>query len=81
MADVIEPGLWKYWRQELLSLKSECHDITSKYPETASVAQQVCTVISDVEILAKCTPTGVGESSQWTIVKSGEENSENFAKF
>jgi hypothetical protein len=38
MVDVPEQGFWKYWRQELSLLKSECHAITNKYPEAASVA-------------------------------------------
>jgi hypothetical protein len=52
MADMPEPGFRKYWRQELSSLKSECHAITNKYPEAASVVQEVHKVLSDIEILA-----------------------------
>jgi hypothetical protein len=78
MADVTEPGFRKYWRQKLSSLKSQYHDITNKYPEAASVVQ-VYQVLSDIEILAKCTPAKVGESSKWTtIVSSAEENRANF---
>jgi hypothetical protein len=48
----------------------------NKYSEAASVVQQVYKVPSDIEILAKCTPAKVGESSEWTsIVSSAEENS------
>jgi hypothetical protein len=73
-ADVPELGFRKYWRQELSTLKSECHAITNKYPEAASVVHQVHKVISDIETLAKCTPARVGESSQWTaILNSAEE--------
>jgi hypothetical protein len=46
MADVPLPGFRKYWTHELVSLKSECHTITNKYPEGASVAQ-----LSDIEYL------------------------------
>jgi hypothetical protein len=53
MADVTEPGFRKYWREKLSSLKSQCHDITNKYPEATSVVQQACKVLSDIEILAK----------------------------
>jgi hypothetical protein len=36
-------------------------------------------VISDIEILAKCTPARVRESSEWTtIVKSAKENRAKF---
>jgi hypothetical protein len=81
MAEVTEPGFRKYWRQNLSSLKSQCHDITNKYPEAASVVQQVYKLLSDIEILAKCTPAKVVESSEWTsIVSSAEENSANFCK-
>jgi hypothetical protein len=34
-------GFWKYWTQKLALLKSECHAITYKYVEAASVVQQV----------------------------------------
>jgi hypothetical protein len=30
MADVPEPGFWKYWKQELSSLKSECHAVSTQ---------------------------------------------------
>jgi hypothetical protein len=63
MADVPVPGLRKYWRQKLVSLKSEPHAITGKYPEAVAVAQQVHKVLSDNELLAGCTPAKVGESS------------------
>jgi hypothetical protein len=79
MADVPEPEFWKYWRQELSSLKTESHAITNNYLEAASVVQQVHKVISGIEILAKCTPARVGESSEWTtIVNSAEESRAKF---
>jgi hypothetical protein len=75
MADVPEPGFRKYWRQEISWLKSECHATTNRYPEAASVVQQVHKMISDIENLGKCTPARVGEHSQWkTILKSAEQN-------
>jgi hypothetical protein len=81
MADTTEPGFRKYWREKLSSLKSQCHDITNKYPEAASVVQQMYKLLSDIETLAKCTPAKVGESSEWTsIVSSAEENRANFCK-
>jgi hypothetical protein len=53
----------------------------NKYPEAASVMQQVCKVLSNIEILAGCTPAKVGEGSQRiSIVKSAEENRTNFCK-
>jgi hypothetical protein len=65
----------------LSSLTSQCHDITNKYPEAASVVKQVYKVLSDIEILAKRTPAKVGESSEWTsIMSSAEENRANFSK-
>jgi hypothetical protein len=63
MADVTEPGFRIYWRPEVSSLKSQCHDIMNKYPEAASVVQ-LHKVLSDIEILAKYTPARVGESSE-----------------
>jgi hypothetical protein len=81
MADITEPGFRKYSRKELSSLTYQCHDITNKYPEAASVVQQVYKVLSDIEILAKCTPAKVGESSEWTsIASSAKENRANFCK-
>jgi hypothetical protein len=82
MADVSEPGFQKYWRQELSLLKSECNATTNKYPDAASVVQQVHKVISDIETLAKCTPAAVVESSLWTtIINSAEDNRAKFCKF
>jgi hypothetical protein len=79
MSDITEPRIRKYWRQKLSSLKSQCHDITNKYPEAASVVQQVYKVLSDIEILAKYTPAKVGESSEWTsLVSRAEEKRANF---
>jgi hypothetical protein len=76
MEDVPEPGFRKYWGQELSSLKYECHAITNEYPEASSVVQQVHKVLSDIEILAKCTPARERDISQWTtILSSAEENS------
>jgi hypothetical protein len=81
MAYVPELGFRKYWRQDLSTLTSECHATTNKYPEAASVVQQVHKVISDIETLAKCTPARVVESSQRrTIVNSAEENRAKFCK-
>jgi hypothetical protein len=80
-ADITEPGFQKYRRQKLSSSKSQCHDITNKYPETASVALSVYKMLSDIEALAKCTPAKMGESSEWTtIVSSVEENRANICK-
>jgi hypothetical protein len=81
MADVTEPGFRKYWREKLSSLKFQDHDITNKYPEAASVVQQVYKVLRDIEILAKRTPAKMGESSKWmSIVSRAEENRGNFCK-
>jgi hypothetical protein len=41
MADIPVPGFLKYWTQKLALLKSECHAIVDKYPEAASVVQQI----------------------------------------
>jgi hypothetical protein len=49
------PGFRKYWRQKPATLKSECHTITNKCPEVASIVQQVYKVLSDTENLARCT--------------------------
>jgi hypothetical protein len=45
-------------------LKSEYYAVMNKYPETASVVQEVYKVLSDVENIAGCTPAKVGESSE-----------------
>jgi hypothetical protein len=55
----------------------------NKYPEAVSIVQQVCKVLmlSDIEDLAGCTRTKVGESSECTsAVNSAEENRANFCK-
>jgi hypothetical protein len=49
--------------QKLASLKFECHAIMNKYPETASLLEQVYKVNSDIENLAEYTVDKVGESS------------------
>jgi hypothetical protein len=61
-------GFWKYWKQKLAMLKSECHAIMNKYPEAASVVQQIHNVCSDIENLAGCTADKVWESSEWTSI-------------
>jgi hypothetical protein len=68
MADVTGMGFRKYWRQKLSLLKSQYHDIMNKYPEVASIVQQVYKVLSDIELLAKCTLAEVGESSEWMTI-------------
>jgi hypothetical protein len=81
MADVPIPRFWKYWTQKLALLKSECYVIMNKYPEAASVVQQVYKVLSVIENLVRCTPAKVGESSECTsIVNSMEGNRANFCK-
>jgi hypothetical protein len=81
MADVPVLGFRKYWTQKLASLKYECHAITNKYQEAASVVQQVYKVLSDIGNLARCTLAKVGESSESTcIVNSVEGNRANFCK-
>jgi hypothetical protein len=82
MADILEPGYRKYWRQALQSLKSESHAITNEYPEAASVVQQVHKVTGDIEVFAKCTSARAEENSQWTtIVYNAEKNRAKFANF
>jgi hypothetical protein len=80
-ADGPVPGFRKYWTQKLASLKYEYHAILSKYPEAASVIQQVYKVLGDIENLAGCTPAEVGESSEWTsTVNTAEEKRTNICK-
>jgi hypothetical protein len=73
-------GFRKYWTQKLALLKYECHTIMNKYPEAASIVQQVCKVLSDIESLAGCTPPEVGESSEWTSILNNVENRANFCE-
>jgi hypothetical protein len=81
MANVPVPGIRKYWRQKLASLIFEAHAITDKYPEAVAVVQEIHKVLSDIELLAGCTPAKVGESSEWTsVVSSVEENRANICK-
>jgi hypothetical protein len=81
MADAPVPGFREYWTQTLASLNYQCHAITNKYSEAGTAVQQVHKVLSDIEILAGCTPAEVGESSEWTTtVNSAEEKRANFCK-
>jgi hypothetical protein len=69
------------WIQKLASLKSDCYAIRSKYPEAATVVQQVYKILSDIEILSGCTRSKLRESSECaSIVKSAEENRKTFVK-
>jgi hypothetical protein len=45
-------GIPEIMEAKATSLKSQCHAITNKYPEAASVVQQVHKVQSDIENLA-----------------------------
>jgi hypothetical protein len=55
-----------------------CHH---NHPEATAEVQQVHKVFNDTEILARCTPTKVEKSSEWTsIVNSVEENRANICK-
>jgi hypothetical protein len=75
------PEFRKYWSQRLASLEFVHHAITNKYPEAASVVQQVYTVLSGTENLAGCTQAKLTESSGWTcIVNCAGENTANFCK-
>jgi hypothetical protein len=76
MADVPVLGFQKYWKQKLAWLKSECHAITNKYPEAASVVQQVYKMLGDTVCLAGCTAANVRESSAWTFVGVGRRRTQ-----
>jgi hypothetical protein len=58
MADIPVQKFRKYWTQKL---KSEWYATANKYPEAASVVQQVYRLLSDTEYLAGNTPAKVGE--------------------
>jgi hypothetical protein len=74
MADVRVLGFWKQWTQKIVSLKSESHTTTSKYPEAASIIQQACKVLRDNEYIVGCSLAKVEESSECTsIVNNAEE--------
>jgi arabinogalactan endo-1,4-beta-galactosidase len=80
VADVPTPEFQIYWTQELLSLKSECHAITNKYPKAASVVQQGRKILSDIEKPDR-HQLKWGKSSEWSsIVNSAEENRANICK-
>jgi hypothetical protein len=54
---------------------------TNKYPEADSAVEQVYKELSDIEILAKCKTSKVGEISECKfIVSRAEENRANFCK-
>jgi hypothetical protein len=77
-----EPGFWKYWRQTLSLLKSQCHAIMNKYSEAAFAVKQVHEGLSNTENLTKCTLAKVGKNSVWTaIVNNAEENRAKFCNF
>jgi hypothetical protein len=57
MADLLVPRFRKYRKQKLISLKPECHAITNKYPEAASVLQ-VYSVISDIQNITRKALSG-----------------------
>jgi hypothetical protein len=81
MADVPVPKFRKYWTQKLASLKLEWHATANKYPQAASIVQQVYRLLSDIENLTGYTPAKVGESSDWIIVVNiAEENRPNLWK-
>jgi ABC-type transport system involved in Fe-S cluster assembly fused permease/ATPase subunit len=61
---------------QLRDMKTEYHAITNKYPETASVVQQIYKTLSAGRTWAK-----VGEKSEWNyIVNSAEERRANLTK-
>jgi hypothetical protein len=64
---------------ELLETEASITEITNKCPEAASVLRGY-RELSYTKILAGSTPTKVGESSEWTIVNSAEENRANICK-
>jgi hypothetical protein len=49
----------------ILGTEASIAEITNKYPKAASVVQQVCKMLSDIELLAGYTPAKVGERSRW----------------
>jgi hypothetical protein len=61
MADIPELGFRKYWRQELSSLKSECHAIMNKYPEAASIAPDD---FQEVKRCKRCISNGTSETAK-----------------
>jgi hypothetical protein len=63
------PGLHKCWTQKPASLKSEYHAIMNKYPEAASVVQQVYKMLSDNENLARCTLAKVGKAQSRPLLE------------
>jgi hypothetical protein len=80
-ADVTVKGFRKYWRQKPSSLISQCYGVMNMYPEAAYVVQEAYKALRSIEILAKCTPAKVGESSEWsTILSNAEENRASFSK-
>jgi hypothetical protein len=67
--------LYKKNQLQLRDRKTECQSSKNKYPEAASVAQQVYKVFS-----AGCTLVTVGDCSERnSIVNSAEEKRTNFA--
>jgi hypothetical protein len=53
----------------------------NKYPEAASVVQQVYKVLINIEILAGYTPAKMGERSEWiSTVNKQRKTQSTFAK-
>jgi hypothetical protein len=75
-------GEWKYWTHKLASLKNEGYAVMNKYPEAASVVLWVYRVLSDIENLARCTPTKVG-GKLWVDLhcESREGEQSTFVRF
>jgi hypothetical protein len=80
MADVSVPGFRKYWTRMLVSLKSQCHAITNKYPEAASVIQQVHKYSVTLRFLPDAHRIKWGGNSEWSSIVNSVENRVNFCK-
>lgn len=74
-ADVPVPGFRKYQTQKRAPTESEYHAITNKYPEAASVVQQICKIVGDIVNLAGCTAANAG-----TSIVNITENTANLCK-
>jgi hypothetical protein len=62
-------------------MQEECPILTKRYPDSDAQYKQLFIVLCNIESLASCTPSAVGNSPEWqAVVSSAEENRANYCK-
>jgi hypothetical protein len=80
MVEVPVLGFWKYWAQELTSLKPGCHIIMNKHPEEAPLMQLAYEVLSDTDNFATSTSAKMRECCEGTSIVNSMGKRTNFCK-